>query len=69
MTGYEIKKFMREESDGSTTYTYAMDCKGIMKTHNNKGAAVVNEEQKIKEYYLYGVKMTKDKWESKRKNS
>tara|TARA_R100001163_G_C5017760_1_gene161520 strand:- start:497 stop:706 length:210 start_codon:yes stop_codon:yes gene_type:complete len=69
MTGYEIKEFTREETDGSKTYTYAMECNGIMKTHNNKGPAILNKEQKIKEYYLYGVKMTKDKWEVKRKHS
>jgi len=69
MSGYEIREFTREESDGSKTLTYAMECKGVMKTHNNKGPAVVNKEQKIKEYYLYGVKLPKDKWEVKRKHS
>jgi|TARA_B100000902_G_scaffold393683_1_gene448412 hypothetical protein len=69
MTGYEIREFIREESDGSTTRTYAMECNGVMKTHNNKGPAIINEEQEITEYYLYGVKMTKDRWEVKRKHS
>ena len=69
MTGYEIREFIREENDGSTTKTYAMECNGVMKTHNNKGPAIINEEQKIKEYYLYGVKLSKDKWDIKRKHS
>ena len=69
MTGYEIKEFTRDENDGSKTFTYAMECNGVMKTHNNKGPAIVNKEQKLEEYYLYGVKMTKDKWEVKRKHS
>jgi len=46
-----------------------MECNGVMKTHNNKGPAIVNKEQKLEEYYLYGVKMTKDRWEVKRKHS
>ena len=69
MTGYEIREFIREESDGSTTRTYAMECNGVLKTHNNKGAAIVNKEQKIKEYYLYGVGITKEVWDKKRKLS
>jgi len=69
MTSLMTQKFIREEKDGSVTTTYAMECKGIFKTHNSKGPAVVNKEQKIKEYYLYGVKMSKDEWTRKHKLS
>lgn len=69
MTGLSTQEFIREEKDGSITYTYAMESKNIFKTHNSKGPAIVNKEQKIKEYYLYGVKMSKDEWEKKRKYS
>ena len=69
MNGYEIREFTREETDGSKTHTYAMECDGVFKTHNNKGAAIVNKEQKINEYYLYGVMVTKEVWEKKRKLS
>ena len=69
MTGYEIKEFTREETDGSKTHTYAMVCDGVLKTHNNKGPAVKNKEQKIEEYYLYGLKLTKDEWVKKSKLS
>jgi hypothetical protein len=64
-----IKEFIREEEDGSTTKTYATECKGVLKTHNNKGPAVINKEQKIAEYYLYGVKLTKDEWGRRHKLS
>tara|TARA_R110000824_G_scaffold13374_1_gene58397 strand:+ start:16437 stop:16646 length:210 start_codon:yes stop_codon:yes gene_type:complete len=67
MTGLQTREFIREEEDGSTTITYATDMKGVLKTHNSKGPAIVNKEQKIKEYYLYGVKLTKDMWEKKHK--
>ena len=69
MTSLMTQKFIREEKDGSVTTTYAMECKGVFKTHNSKGPAVVNKEQKIKEYYLYGVKMSKDEWTRKHKLS
>jgi len=42
---------------------------GKWQTHNNKGPAILNKEQKIKEYYLYGVKLTKDEWERRKKLS
>ena len=42
---------------------------GILKTHNKKGPAIVNKAQKIKEYYLYGIKLPKDIWEKQRKYS
>jgi hypothetical protein len=63
------KEFIREEEDGSITTTYAINDNGILKTHNNKGAAVINKEQKIKEYYLYGVKLDKEVWEKRKKLS
>jgi len=62
MTELKSKKFIREESDGSVTTTYAMLCNGVYKTHNNKGPAIINKEQKINEYYLYGVKINKEDW-------
>jgi len=67
----EIRKFMKEEEDGSKTYTYAdkADNSDVYKTHNTKGPAIVNKKQDISEYYLYGVKLTKDEWEKKRKFS
>ena len=66
MSGLLTKKFIREEEDGSITNTYAMECKGILKTHNSQGPAIENKEQKIKEYYLYGVRMKKEEWYKKR---
>ena len=64
-----IKEYIREEEDGSRTTTSAIEMGGTLKTHSNKGPAIVNKEQKIKEYYLYGVGITKEVWEKKRKLS
>ena len=63
------RKFIREEEDGSRTTTYAIEVKGIFKTHNIKGPAIVNKEQKIKDYYLYGVKVAKEVWDKQSKFS
>ena len=63
----EIHKFSREEEDGSTTYNYAIDYDGIYKTHNNKGPAIVNDTQKLKEYYLFGLKLEKEDWDKRKK--
>ncbi len=65
-----MTRYLREEKDGSTTYVYAQkDWEGKLETHNNKGPAIVNKTQDIKEYYLYGLKMTQEEWEKKRKLS
>ena len=42
-----MRKFIREEGDGSITTTYATEMQGKLLTHNHKGPAVVNKEQKI----------------------
>ena len=42
MTSLMTQKFIREEKDGSVTTTYAMECKGVFKTHNSKGPAIIN---------------------------
>jgi|TARA_R100000664_G_C2655778_1_gene74285 hypothetical protein len=65
-----MSKYIREEEDGSKTISHAEDCGGgVIKLHNNKGPALVNTQQKIKDYYLYGVKLTKEEWEKKSKFS
>ena len=61
------REFIREEEDGSKTTTSAIEVNGVLKTHNNKGPAILNKEQDIKEYYLYGVKLTKEVWEKRKK--
>ena len=60
---------IREEEDGSTTTTTAIEVGGVFKTHNHKGPAIVNKKQEIKEYYSYGIKVSKEVWEKKKKLS
>tara|TARA_R110002020_G_scaffold140350_4_gene311823 strand:- start:9291 stop:9485 length:195 start_codon:yes stop_codon:yes gene_type:complete len=64
-----MTQYIREEDDGSITYSHAENCGSSIKLHNNKGPALVNKEQKVKDYYLYGVKLSKEEWDKKRKFS
>jgi hypothetical protein len=65
-TNYKVVKYSKEEEGGSKTYITAMDYgDGVFKAHNAKGPAVKNKQMDIVEYYLYGVKMSKDDWTRK----
>tara|TARA_R110000765_G_scaffold1551_2_gene4081 strand:+ start:1124 stop:1357 length:234 start_codon:yes stop_codon:yes gene_type:complete len=65
-TNYKVVKYSREEEDGSKTQITAMDYGGgVFKAHNPKGPAVTNKKLEIAEYYVYGVKMSKDEWSKK----
>ena len=62
-TNYKVVKYSKEEEDGSKTYITAMNYgDGVFKAHNAKGPAVINKQMEIAEYYIYGVKMSKDEW-------
>lgn len=61
----DIRKYSREEEDGTKTIACALECGGILKMHNHKGPALVNKKQDVSEYYLYGVKHTEDEWKKK----
>ena len=61
----KIKKYTREEEDGSKTIVHAINCDTGLKMHNPKGPALVNKKQSVLDYYLYGIKHTKDSWEKK----
>ena len=65
-TNYKVVKYSREEEDGSKTNITAMDYGyGVLKAHNANCPAVTNKKMEIAEYYIYGVKMSKDDWSKK----
>jgi len=65
-TNYKVVKYSKEEEDGSKTYITAMNYgDGVFKAHNAKGPAVINKQLEIREYYIYGIKMSKDEWTRK----
>ena len=43
-----MAKYMREEEDGSITYTHAEKCGDILKTHNIKGPCTNQQRTKNK---------------------
>ena len=61
-------KLTREESDGSKTTAYVFQIEGVAKFHNWDGPSVINKSQKVKDYYLSGIKYTKDDWAEMRKH-
>jgi len=58
----KIRKVSKIEEDGSKTIAHVVEWNGIGKFHNMEGPALINKEQKRKEYYLNGIEYTYDDW-------
>ena len=58
----KIRKVSKIEEDGSKTIAHVIEWNGIGKFHNMEGPALINKEQKIKEYYLNGIEYDFDTW-------
>ena len=65
---YKNRKLSRIEEDGSKTTAYTLEINGENKLHNWDGPALINEEQKKKEYYLNGLPYTMDEWKEIKKS-
>ena len=59
---FRARKLIRIEEDGSKTTAYTLEINGENKLHNWEGPALINEKQKIKEYYLNGIIYDYDMW-------
>ena len=57
---FKKRKLSRIEEDGSKTTAYTLEINGENKLHNWDGPALINKEQKKKEYYLNGILYTAD---------
>ena len=57
---YRTRKLSRIEEDGTKTIAYVLQIENEIKLHNWDGPAIVNKEQKKKEYYLNGIQYTAD---------
>ena len=57
---YRTRKLSRIEDDGTKTVVYTLEINGENKLHNWEGPALINKEQKKKEYYLNGIQYTED---------
>ena len=50
------------EEDGTKTQAIALDMNGRVVFHNEEGPALINREQKRKEYYLNGIEYDYELW-------
>ena len=57
---FKTRKLSRIEEDGSKTIAYTLEINGENKLHNWEGPALINKEQKKKEWYLNGIQYTED---------
>ena len=58
----KIRKVYKIEEDGTKTTARVIDFNGIAKFHDEEGPALINKEQKRKEYYLNGIEFDFDTW-------
>ena len=64
---YKNRKLSKVEKDGSKTTAYTLEINGENRLHNWDGPALINKEQKIKEYYLHGIKFNVEDWKEQRR--
>ena len=58
----KIRKVYKIEEDGTKTRTRVLQVGDRAVFHNEDGPALINKEQKRKEYYLNGIEFTFDDW-------
>ena len=59
----KIRKVYKIEEDGSKTQARVVDFgNGRVVMHDEEGPALVNKEQKRKEYYLNGIEYDYEEW-------
>jgi len=58
----KVRRVDKIEEDGSKTIALALQMGDRTVFHSEEGPALVNREQKRKEYYLNGIEYTFDDW-------
>ena len=58
----KVRKVYKIEEDGSKTTARVVEHNGIAKFHSDDGPAVINKEQRRKEYYLNGIEYDFETW-------
>ena len=58
----KVRRVYKIEEDGSKTRAHALQMGDRTVFHSEKGPALINKEQKRKEYYLNGIEYTFDDW-------
>ena len=65
---FRTRKLIKIEEDGSKTTAYTLEINRENKLHNWEGPALINEEQKKKEYYLNGIIYDFEMWKEIKKS-
>ena len=65
---YRTRKLSRIEEDGSKTTILTLEINGENKLHCWEGPALINKEQKKKEYYLNGILYDFEMWKEIKKS-
>ena len=58
----KVRRVSRIEEDGSKTIAHVLDFGDRAVFHSDEGPALINKEQKRKEYYLNGIQYDFDTW-------
>ena len=58
----KVRRVYKIEEDGSKTTARVIDTGNRAVFHNEDGPALINKEQKRKEYYLNGIEYDFDTW-------
>ena len=58
----KVRRVYKIEEDGTKTRAKALQMGDRTVFHNEDGPALINKEQKRKEYYLNGIEFTYDDW-------
>ena len=61
------KKYRKKEDDGSITTMLCLEAYGVNRLHSIEKPALVNEQQRKKEYYLNGIQYDYETWNEIRK--
>ncbi len=58
----KVRRVYKIEEDGSKTRAHALQMGNRVVFHSEDGPALINKEQKRKEYYLNGIEFDFDTW-------
>ena len=58
----KVRRVFKIEEDGTKTKAHALQMGDRTVFHNEDGPALINKEQKRKEYYLNGIEYDYDTW-------
>ena len=58
----KVRRVYKIEEDGTKTRAHALQMGNRTVFHSEKGPALINKEQKRKEYYLNGIEYDFDTW-------